>query len=503
MGTITKSFAIVGVALVVSIAAVFISMQRSQGSSRLQGQMAALKQLRDTGVISAQEYDSKVLALRASSPAPSAEKSVAEKLAALKGLRDTGVITAKEYESKVAAVRASSPVTTPAKFVRPASATRRVEVTDSQYGMTAATLEIPADWKFAGTIARPPGCHGHGASLKFTAQSPDGLTAVVALPGVAWDWAASETIQKSMEQAHCPAIDIDSAASFLVNIAVPNIQPDAKIVGVLPLDAEGQAVLKDQLDKEIQQNASMGNFKQVNPKWTLDGANVRVQYVREGHPVEEMITAVVHCNEQTMPAMAMLKQSAYQKRTCFSRGTTIVRAPQGHLDELLALPQIKLGKTMQPNADWQSRLAADQMAAFQKGMADNNRRYNDFQKQIDANNRQFAANQQQFKEQGEQRLAAGRAFQERQADSFNHAMANDRQRQAAIDASAHATALYSLDRQEFRNPNTGQVIEASNQYSHQWISSDGSTLIQTNDHTYDPNGQVYPVSQSWSELVVK
>jgi hypothetical protein len=143
------------------------------------------------------------------------------------------------------------------------------------------------------------------------------------------------------------------------------------------------------------------------------------------------------------------------------------------------------------------------MAAFQKSMADNNRRYNDFEKQLDANNRQFAANLQHFKEQGDQRLAAGRAFQERQADSFNHAMAADRQRQAAIDASAHATALNSLDRQEFRNPNTGQIIEASNQYSHQWISSDGSTLIQTNDHTYDPNGQVYPVSQSWSELVVK
>jgi hypothetical protein len=35
------------------------------------------------------------------------------------------------------------------------------------------------------------------------------------------------------------------------------------------------------------------------------------------------------------------------------------------------------------------------------------------------------------------------------------------------------------------------------------MSSDGSTLIQTNDHPYDPNGQVYPISQSWTELVPK
>jgi hypothetical protein len=56
---------------------------------------------------------------------------------------------------------------------------------------------------------------------------------------------------------------------------------------------------------------------------------------------------------------------------------------------------------------------------------------------------------------------------------------------------------------DFKNPATGQTIEASNQYNHQWLSSDGSTLIQTQDHNFDPNGQVYPGSQSWTELVPK
>jgi hypothetical protein len=234
----------------------------------------------------------------------------------------------------------------------------------------------------------------------------------------------------------------------------------------------------------------MGNFNQVNPKWTLDGARVRVQYDRDGHSTEEMITAVVQCNEQTMPAMAILKQAAYRKRSCFSRGTSISRAPQGHLDEMIALPQLKnMTKSMQPNPDWQNRIAADQQAAFQQAMA--------------ANNRQAAANLQHFKEQGEQRQAQAKAFDQGLRESTNRAMAADQQRQNAIDASAHATALHSLDQQEFKNPATGQTIQASNQYNHQWMSSDGSTLIQTNDHNLDPNGQVYPVSQSWTELVVK
>ena len=414
-----------------------------------------------------------------------------EKIAALKELRDSGVITAQEYDSKVQALQASAPAASPsatsqpAHFAKIASGTRRVEATDPTYQITAFTMEIPTDWKFNGTIARPPGCHGHGASVKFTAQSPDGLSAVVALPGVAWEWVSDESAQKYMA---CPAIDIDTAASFLVNIAVPNIHPDAKIVAVLPLAPEGQAALKDQLEKEIQQNASMGNFKQVNPKWTLDGANVRIQYERDGHPVEEMISAVIHCSEQTMPAL--FKEPAYQKRSCFSRGTVISRAPQGHLDEMLALKLTgKFGSSMQLNPDWQNRLAADQQAAFQRAMADNNR--------------QAAANLEAFKQQGERRMAQAKAFDEGLRDSTNRALATDRARQNAIDASAHATALHSLDQQEFRNPNTGQIIQASNQYNHQWISSDGSTLIQTNDHTLDPNGQVYPVSQSWTELVVK
>jgi len=162
----------------------------------------------------------------------------------------------------------------------------------------------------------------------------------------------------------------------------------------------------------------------------------------------------------------------------------IKRAPKGHLDELLAHstpPQI--------NPEWDQRVIQDMRARFQQMQA--------------ASDAAFKQNLANFKAQGDARLAAGRAFQKNLQDSTNHAIGADRAHQDAMDASAHATALYSLDRQEFRNPATGQIVEASNQYNHQWMSSDGNTLIQTNDHTLDPNGTVYPVSQSWTELVPK
>jgi hypothetical protein len=369
------------------------------------------------------------------------------------------------------------------------SSPRAVEVSDPVYQITAYTMELPSDWKFAGVIARPTGCHATGASLKFTAQTADGSTAIEQLPGVTWAWSTNPSMQRTMEQSHCPGVNIDSAASFLMNIAVPNLRPTAKVIEVLPLLPEGQASLADQLAKQREQNVAMARqYGQPPQKLSLDGARVRIQYDRDGRPVEEMIVSVVSCNEVQM--QGLMGQPASQKRTCFSRAETIFRAPLGHLDEFMALPQIKgLGKTIQPNAEWQSRLSRDQQAAFQQAQAANNAQFQQFMKNNEA--------------QHEQMLANGRAFQANQQASTDRALANDRAQQRAIDASAHATALYSLDRQEFKDPNTGKTIEASNQYNHQWISSDGSTLIQTNDHTYDPNGQVYAVSQSWTELVPK
>ena len=364
-----------------------------------------------------------------------------------------------------------------------------MDITDPNYQMTAYTLDVPDGWKFAGTIARDPGCHSSGASLKYTMQSADGLTGVVIMPGATWSWSSSPQMQNIMASSHCPAVDLDSAAAFLLNIAVPNLHPDAKIVSVLPLLPEGQAAIAQQLAQEREQNAAMARqYGQPPQKLSIDGARVRVQYVRAGQPVEEMMAAVVDCTESTLPAL--YAQPASTRRMCTARGIAMTRAPQGHLDELMALPQYKtLSKALRVNPAWNARLNADRQAAFQRMMAENNR--------------QFQALMQKGRDDNDRLLANGRAFQQNMQASTDRAMAADRARQDAIDASAHATALHSLDQQEFRNPATGQIIQAGSQYNHQWMSSDGSTLIQTNDHTYNPNGQAYPVSQSWTELVPK
>jgi len=363
---------------------------------------------------------------------------------------------------------------------------RQETVVDPAYGMTAYTIDVPSGWKFAGMILRPGGCHPPAtpaAGLSFTEASPDGVTEFVTLPGVSWTWSSNGT---NIMGPKCPSTtNIDSAAGLLLNIAVPNLHPNAKKVTIVPLE-------QNILDALAQQNqklaGGMRSYGLNGSKQFVDAAHIRVEYDLNGKPMEESEFTIIDCMESPVGGMPQVPgrpwSKGYTKRTCSSRGTIIKRAPKGHWEELSARV-----KGPQINPEWDQRVIRDMQARFQQ-----------FQAASDAAFKQNLAN---FKAQGDAREARAQAFDRNLRQNTDNYLAQDRAKQDAIDASAHKMALYAGDKQEFTNPNTGQTIQTNNQYSHQWMSSDGTTLIQTNDHTYDPNGQVYPISQSWTELVPK
>jgi hypothetical protein len=369
------------------------------------------------------------------------------------------------------------------------SGTQKVEINDPILNMTAMTLEIPAGWRFAGTIIRPASCHNKGTGMTFTMRAQDGITSIIQLPATTWSWSTSPQMQKIMADGKCPAVDIHTAGDFLINIALPNLHPGAKVGAVLPLDPEGQASLEKQLAQMQQGSATaFARYNQAAPKVSLEGARVRVMYVRAGIPVEEMITTVITCSETQTPAA--YKQAPSSRRICSTRGTNILRAPLGQLDEELAQSKARpLFLSEKVNPEWQQKIADENMAMYQK-----------FRAQNDAI---FKANSQRMQQETYRMLASAKAQNAARAEGTQHAIAADRANQAAIDNAAHQTVNYSLDRKDFVNPSTGQTINASSEYNHQWMSSDGSTLIQTNSPSLDPNGVVYPVSQSWTELIPK
>ncbi|HEY2470372.1 MAG TPA: hypothetical protein VGI45_21435 [Terracidiphilus sp.] len=355
------------------------------------------------------------------------------------------------------------------------TATQKVTVTDNAVRMTAFTVSIPSGWKYAGMILRPGGCHAPSVpayGLSFSTVGPDNVTAYSVLPGVTWDW---ESDGKSPQGPRCQPVSITTAAAFLLNIAIPNLRPDAKNISIVPLPAQMQSALQAQ-QRAVQAQAGGGHN-------ILDAARVRLEYQLNGQAVEELIGAVVACQEMNMPAYPLLNRPAITRRFCHSNGTSIRRAPKGGLDALIAkdlpAPQI--------DPAWDARIQQQMRANFAS-----------WQK---ANDAQFAAIQQHYKEVTAGMIQRGKEAQAQLQNQTDNAMAQDRATQGAIDHAAQQQVLDSLNRQVFLDPNTGQKIETSNQFTHNWINSSGTTVALGNDPTADPNGSIDPVRESWTELI--
>jgi hypothetical protein len=357
------------------------------------------------------------------------------------------------------------------------STTQKVSVADKAVGMTAFTVEIPSGWKYAGMILRPGGCHAPAVpalGLSFSTVGPDGITAYSSLPGVSWDWVSDGT---SLEGPKCKPINITTAAGFLLNIVIPNMRPDARNITVLPLPPQMQAGLAAQ--RQNLQAQSGG----ANGRRTIDAARVRLEYQLEGHPVEELLGAIITCEEHDMPAYPQLHRPAVTRRNCQSRGTNIRRAPKGGLDALISknLPPPQIDPAWDFHIQQQMRSS---FASWQK-----------------ANDIQFQEIQDHYKQVTAGMIKRGQDAQAQLQDQTNHAMAQDRATQRAIDHAAQQQVRDSLNRADFIDPNTGRKIETSNQFTHNWINSSGDTVALGSDATFDPNGTLDPVRQSWTELI--
>lgn len=356
--------------------------------------------------------------------------------------------------------------------------THTVQVVDPANKMTAFTVEVPSNWKFVGTILRPGGCHAPEVpadGLSLSAVAPDNVTAVMQLPGVQWDWASDGS---SPQGKRCGPVSISTAAGFLLNIAAPNMHPSAKILGVVPNTPQMEQNLENQRRTLAQQANRMMHM-------TVDTARIRIEYNLNGQTVQEQLGTIINCRVIDTPAYPAMHRPAITKRICASHGIYVRRALQGHLDELIAkaqsLPAPRIDRQWDDHISEQMRKA---FAAYQH-----------------ASDEQFKAIQDHFTQQTAAMLARGKAFNDNLVAQGEHARAQDNATVNAMNHAAHLQVLDSLNRQDFMDPTTGKKIETSNQYEHNWISSDKSEVVLNKDATFDPNGVIDPVRQSWTELI--
>lgn len=371
------------------------------------------------------------------------------------------------------------------------TAVRTVEVGDPALQMRAGTLEIPADWKFAGIVYRERGCHSNGAQVKYYAQSADGLTAIQVFPGNNWRDTTSPSLARIMAQNDCPPVGMSTPQEYLKEVVLPNLRPTATLDRIDPLFPADEAMVKANLEK-MQENAvaqarksvEMGFRRVMRPdQHTLEGAIARIHYTLNGHEVEETVGTVVHCADVWVPGNYVAQPSV--NHNCNSYPVVVLRAPRGTLDGLR--PRLLATKqTYRVESAWDFRMGQIIKQQSDQAIAASNAQFNQMQQNSQT---QFNALMQQQKEMNAARQ-----------QSVDNSIATARAQQDALDASAHATALWALDKGTYVNPQTGLQYEISNQYAHQYISSDETTVYHTND-TFNPNGAT--PGTSWTELQPK
>jgi hypothetical protein len=354
-----------------------------------------------------------------------------------------------------------------------------VTIMDDYFKIPAGSVAVPNGWKFAGTVMRVPGCHGSPfLSIEFSVASPDGLTAVAALPGATWQYSTSPQMQTIMARNRCPGVNIQTAADFLADVVVPNLHPGATIIKVSP----GGALVKQNVQ------AMQAGAQAANQKPAVTGAAVRIQYSRGGHLVDEELSSVVSCSE--LHSMAMFAQPASTTTICNTYGISLARAPSGRLDEFLGGPEFgQILTSAKTDNVWLHRMVSEQNARFQQATADFNR--------------MAAANLAQLKADGEAREQRAQAFDQQLASSTQSSMNNAQAAQNARTAAAHRVVNFASDRADYINPATGQVLNLDYNANHSWGSSDGRSVMLNSDANYDPNGSVNAVQSSWVELIPK
>jgi hypothetical protein len=350
-------------------------------------------------------------------------------------------------------------------------------ITDDYYPMPAGSVTVPGGWKFAGAVLRVPGCHGNPfLTPQFTVGSPDGLTAVAALPGATWSYSTSPQLQRIAAQQKCPGINLTTAADFLADIVVPNLHPGALITKVGPGGPTVQQAI---------QSAEAG-AKAARFPTNVSGAAVRIEYQRGNQTIEEELSAVVSCS--VFHSVAMFAAPSSATTTCNTFGIGAVWAPKGHLDEFLNSARFhEIASSAKTNSEWLHRVVADQRARFQRSTADFNRA--------------CAQNLAVMKQREDDLVKSSQAQNAARELSTQHSIANANAAMNARSAAAHQVVNFASDRMDYINPATGQRLNIDYNANHSWGSTDGTGVVLNGSPTYDPNGSVNPVQSSWVELV--
>jgi len=335
--------------------------------------------------------------------------------------------------------------------------------------LPAISMLIPSDWKFEGDVAYPKGMPcGEMVKLSFRAQSPDGKLALELFPAYVWQWAddpASRRMMQSVNQqgqkfgkAGCDLMQPAHAADFVTKTMAPKVRPGARVLGVDAIPG-----LSESLKKQAQQAQAQAQQMGLKVRISAESARAKVAYDLKGVPVEEWLSTVVTVHARPMPVFAGGRMGETTSYTEEARLLFAMRAPAGQLEANQKLFQL-IVSTMSIEPDWQARVVQVQTnvaAIQQKGEAD----------------------RQQIRQQSAEDI---RRIQNETYQS----------QQRAQDVQHQQFSQYIRDVETYRDPNSGERVELSNQYGHAWSNGAGEYIL-SDSPSFNPNAHV---NGSWTEM---
>jgi hypothetical protein len=341
----------------------------------------------------------------------------------------------------------------------------------SSDNVLAETLTIPSGWNLEGTIMQTP-CTTLTWDV-YRAYSRDGLREMRQMPAMGWRWSPRgyANLQGCLDLRR-PV----SAADFLTHFLATMPSNGFHVAGTMAVPAAFQQWAQNFANRL---NNMPVVYEPARSVTTADTAALHIQTHNGTFVIDQRLKAVVVCSVNNHAGAPL------EGGNCWAR-VDVLRAPEGHLDELVNLVDGNQLPKIKQNTDWQQKVlarnreemnaGAQRLFAMQRAEAATSKAMSD----------QFMATMQRNHE----------AFMQQQEDSFNHFQANMAVQRQARDNAASDWVDFALDRQTVAGPEG--ISKVSSEYTHVWTSQSGADeqYFTTNDSNANPNGVL---SGNWTE----
>jgi hypothetical protein len=357
--------------------------------------------------------------------------------------------------NKASAARGTAPATANAPSLR----LKKYRCIDDK-GMKseAFTFLMPADWAFKGGIVWRLDNPIMPATARFTAKSPDGLTALEVFPNQSLFW-TTNGMHHSMfpvgsKYFGAEVRPVASPEEALTRIVIPRFRgglKNLKVVSVKPVP---------DLAKKLGNGSPQPGVKTFG-----DAARVRIEYVQNGVPMEEEIFAGVE--GFSFPIQTM--QGPVRNTNWFIDYIFSFRAPKGKLEKDSALFKTMV-TSFRVNPGWFSR-------------------YNQVVDHL------IKAQIKQIHSVGELSRIIAKTSEERSAAT----MKQYESKQDAYDRVGETFSEYTRNTEHYHNPFEDREVELPSDYSHVWTNTSGEYVF-SDSPSYNPN---IGSNKNWEELQAK